>query len=185
MGSALFRNLRFLGIPKTLALALALAQVGTAISTVGHWGTVEMAAPTWASAKGLGLGLGLGLDRIQRVCMRTFRSALCFLGIPRKRSAFCRKRRFLKSAEHIYGTCKKSVQKTVRFICIARHQHFPKNGIKQSVPFRYIFSLSHHITTAYSQSVTVFFPCKCKHGLFSVSCIRGDQHYSNKALRET
>ena len=25
-----------------------------------------------------------------------------FLGIPRKRSAFCRKRRFLKSTEHIY-----------------------------------------------------------------------------------
>ena len=54
MGSALFRNLRFLqkalrflGIPRTLALA----QVGAAISTVVHWGTVEMAAPTWARAK--------------------------------------------------------------------------------------------------------------------------------------
>ena len=57
MGSALFRNLRFLGIPRTLALA----QVGAAISTMAHWGTVEMAAPTWAR------GLGLGLDRIQRV----------------------------------------------------------------------------------------------------------------------
>ena len=33
-------------------------------------------------------------------CARTFRSALRFLGIPRKRSAFCRKHRFLKSAEH-------------------------------------------------------------------------------------
>ena len=90
MGSSLFRNLRFLGIPKTLA------QVGAAISTAAHWGTVEMAAPTSARAK------GLGLDRIQRVCVRTFRSALRFLGIPRKRSTFCRKRRFLKSAEHIH-----------------------------------------------------------------------------------
>ena len=52
MGSALFRNLRFilkalrfLGIPRTLA------QVGAAISTVAHWGTVEMAAPTWARAR--------------------------------------------------------------------------------------------------------------------------------------
>ena len=56
--SALFRNLRFLqkvlcflGIPKTLALALAIAQVGAAIFTVAHWGTVEMAAPTWARAR--------------------------------------------------------------------------------------------------------------------------------------
>ena len=46
MGSALFRNLRFLGIPRTLALALT--QVGDAISTVPQWDTVEMAAPTWA-----------------------------------------------------------------------------------------------------------------------------------------
>ena len=64
MRSALFRNLRFLGIPRILALALA--QVGAAISTVVHWGTVEMAVPTWARAK----GLRLGLDHIQRVCMR-------------------------------------------------------------------------------------------------------------------
>ena len=56
MGSALFRNLRFLqkalrflGIPRTLALALA--QVGAAISTVPQWATVEMAAPTWARAR--------------------------------------------------------------------------------------------------------------------------------------
>ena len=95
--SSLFRNLRFLqkalhflGIPRTLA------QVGAAISTVARWGTVEMAAPTWARAKGL--GLGLGLDRIQRVCVRTFRSALRFLGIPRRR-------RFLKSAEYNNIVC--------------------------------------------------------------------------------
>ena len=49
MGSTFFRNRRFLGIPRTLALALA--QVGAAISTVAHWGTVEMAAPTWARAR--------------------------------------------------------------------------------------------------------------------------------------
>ena len=56
MGSTLFRNLRFLqkalhflGIPRTLALALA--QVGAAISTVPQWATVEMAAPTWARAR--------------------------------------------------------------------------------------------------------------------------------------
>ena len=54
MGSALFRNLhflqkalRFLGIPRTLALA----QVGAAISTVPQWATVEMAALTWARTR--------------------------------------------------------------------------------------------------------------------------------------
>ena len=36
--------------------------------------------------------------------MHTLRSALRFLDIPRKRSAFCRKRRFLKSAEHIHSS---------------------------------------------------------------------------------
>ena len=45
--SELFRNLLFLGIPRTLALA----QVGAAISTVPQWATVEMAAPTWARAR--------------------------------------------------------------------------------------------------------------------------------------
>ena len=56
MGSALFRNLRFLqkalrflGIPRTLALALD--QVGAAISTVPQWARVEMAAPTLARAR--------------------------------------------------------------------------------------------------------------------------------------
>ena len=39
----------------TLALALALAHVGAAISTVVHWGTVEMAVPTWARARVLGI----------------------------------------------------------------------------------------------------------------------------------
>ena len=99
MGSALFRNLRFLGILRTLTLVLA--QVGAAISTVAHWGTVEMAAQTWARARVRAKVLVLGLGRVQRVCVRTFRSALRFLGIPRNCSAFCRKRRFLKSAEHI------------------------------------------------------------------------------------
>ena len=47
MGSALFRNLHFLGVPRTLALA----QVGAAISTVSQWATVEMAAPTWAGVR--------------------------------------------------------------------------------------------------------------------------------------
>ena len=53
---ALFRNLRFLqkalrflGIPRTLALALT--QVGATISTVPQWATVDVAAPTWARAR--------------------------------------------------------------------------------------------------------------------------------------
>ena len=41
-----------------------------------------------------------------------------FLGIPKKRSAFCRKRRFLKSAEHIYmyGTHQKECNQSVKFV---------------------------------------------------------------------
>ena len=62
-----------------------------------------------------------------------------------------------------YGTCQKGVPKTVHFVCIARCQRFPKNGVKRSGPFHsmvcsvpfYIF-LSRHVA-AYSQSVTVFF----------------------------
>ena len=105
MGSALFRNLRFLqkalcflGIPRTLALA----QVSAAISTVPQWAMVEMAAPTWARAR-------MGTEEMAAptwararagphpacACARTFKSALRFLGIPRKH-------RFLKSAEHIH-----------------------------------------------------------------------------------
>ena len=55
-------------------------------------GTVEMAAPTWARAG--------QHPACVRACARLGRRCV-FLGIPRKRSAFCRKRRFLKSAEHI------------------------------------------------------------------------------------
>ena len=36
----------------------------------------------------------------------------------------------------IYSTCQKIVLKTVHSICVARRQRFPKNGVKQSVPFR-------------------------------------------------
>ena len=64
-----------------------------------------MAAPTWARAKGL--GLGLGLDRIQRVCVRTYRSALRFLGIPRKR-------RFLKSADNYIHVVFSKIQARAR-----------------------------------------------------------------------
>ena len=36
----------------------------------------------------------------------------------------------------IYGTGLKNVIKTVRSVCVARGQRFPKNGIKRSIPFR-------------------------------------------------
>ena len=73
-----------------------------------------MAAPTWARAKArarakvragphptcvranVHVGAALSIES------SPFYRMARFLGIPRKRSAFCRKRRFLKSAEHIY-----------------------------------------------------------------------------------
>ena len=36
----------------------------------------------------------------------------------------------------IYGTRLKNVLKTVRSVCVARRQRFPKNGVKRSGPFR-------------------------------------------------
>ena len=73
-----------------------------------------MAAPTWARAKAraragphpacvhanVHVGAALPIESAP------FYRMAHFLGIPRKRSAFCRKRIFLKSAEHIYhATC--------------------------------------------------------------------------------
>ena len=65
-----------------------------------------MAAPTWARARAgphpacvranVHVGAALSIESAP------FYRMARFLGIPRKRSAFCRKRRFLKSAEHIY-----------------------------------------------------------------------------------
>ena len=73
-----------------------------------------MATPTWAGAKArdrartragphpacvranVHVGAALSIESAP------FYRMARFLGIPRKRSAFCRKRRFLKSAEHIY-----------------------------------------------------------------------------------
>ena len=70
-----------------------------------------MAAPTWARAKArararagphpacvranVHVGAALSIESAP------FYRMARLLGIPRKRSAFCRKRRFLKSAEHI------------------------------------------------------------------------------------
>ena len=68
-------------------------------------GTVEMAAPTWARAG--------QHPACVRACARSGRRCV-FLGIPRKRSAFCRKRRFLKSAEHYRYTCNCSVEITLK-----------------------------------------------------------------------
>ena len=42
------------------------------------------------------------LESATRPMVRFLQKVRRFLGIPRKRSAFCRKRRFLKSAEHNY-----------------------------------------------------------------------------------
>ena len=83
MGSALFRNLSFLGIPRTLAVA----QVSAAISTVPQWATVEMAAPTWARARMGTVEMAApiwardGPHPMTYVCacVRRFRSALRFL----------------------------------------------------------------------------------------------------------
>ena len=148
--STLFRNLRFLGIPRKRTMGHAAqgnptqcgseqcrtpdtrrilrgryssvsdsvrrvsAARGSAVSdTCRVSDTVRIRTVSgcpngprwkWQRRPGLGLrlGLGLGLYRIQRVCVRTFYRMARFLGIPRKRSAFCRKRRFLKRAEQIY-----------------------------------------------------------------------------------
>ena len=54
-----------------------------------------------------------------------------------------------------YGTFQKIVPKSVCSVCIAQRQRFPKNGIKWSVPFRFIYAPS-HLIAACSQSVTVF-----------------------------
>ena len=70
------------------------------------------------------------------------------------------------------------------FVCVAQCQHFPKNGVKLSGKFRFIFLLSHHVA-ACSQSVTFFFPHECKHGLFSVSYVREVNMILRRALRET
>ena len=40
---------------------------------------------------------------------------------------------------HTYGTRKKIDLKTVRSVCVARRQRFPKNGVKRYVPFRSTF----------------------------------------------
>ena len=96
-------------------------------------------------------GLGLGLDRIQCGCMRTFRSALRFLGIPRKR-------RFLKIAEHIiihiyiYGRRKNfspfTVRTTGRVIPFCFHS--------VSVPF--LFNFCAVAVLVRFQTVPVFVP---------------------------
>ena len=43
--------------------------------------------------------------------------------------------------QYMYGTRRKNVLKTVRSVCVARRQRFPKNGVKRSVQFR---SVSFH-----------------------------------------
>ena len=66
-----------------------------------QWATVEMAVPTWARARAL--GIPRKHSAFCRKC-RFLKSAdpmVRFLGIHRKCSAFCRKCRFLKGAEHI------------------------------------------------------------------------------------
>ena len=87
---------------------------------------VEMAVPTWARAKARARARARARAKAKAraragphpACVRAnvhvgaalsiesapFYRTARFLGIPRKCSAFCRKRRFLKSAEHIYST---------------------------------------------------------------------------------
>ena len=78
-----------------------------------------MAAPTWARARARArvrarMGTVEQHPACVRACARSGRRCV-FLGIPIKRSAFCRKRRFLKSAVHIYRyTCNCSVDITLK-----------------------------------------------------------------------
>ena len=65
----------------------------------GPLGMVEMAAPTWARARVLGIPRKRSAFCRKHRFLRSADPMVRFLEIPRKRSAFCRKHRFLKSAD--------------------------------------------------------------------------------------